>query len=154
MKAIFAVLTMLIPFTTGSQVSAQPKRVVEEFRMVQAYSIDGGTVRKEIHIPEGWVYWKHDLHQWTANPNVPNSNPQWSKTDGVIRDGQGRITTVFVEVSSVGRPFPWGPRNWIGVDLRVWMRRLPTATGVENPLPPQVHSEVNSLGIFRATLRR
>ncbi len=98
-----------------------------EVRTERAYAIgdpDESRDSKRIVIPEGWSYYNHELHRWTASPNIGESEAEtdkkWYVHSGVTRGAppEYKILDVWVEVWASGKPL-FGARRWIGIDLSV-----------------------------------
>lgn len=97
-----------------------PAAVQTEVRTIRLYAIDGSAERKQIEIPDGFDYYNHSIHVWTANPQGGNGSGDWKYTDGVVRAPAPsfRVLSVWAEVSAQTRDL-FGARKWIGIDLSV-----------------------------------
>jgi len=60
--------------------------------------------RKQIDIEKAYTYVSHSVSIISANPKEKD-NGRWSQTDGLIRDEEGRVQTVWIEVKAGNKSF-------------------------------------------------
>lgn len=107
-RALIGLLVLLcLAASPETPVAKQQTRMIEASAQNSSVGIFEKTEyvdRKQIDIERAYTYVSHSVSIISANPKE-EGNERWSRTDGLVRDEEGRVQAVWIEVRAGNKSF-------------------------------------------------